>query len=507
MDSLVPQKDRLNTMFERDKRLSIMLCGDFIRPRGISGRSLDIAECLEKTAVDDSSRPYIECFRAGFRFLRLVKMSIDRPSNLSAFSGMECGPSSVSESIEWKSRLNATLKTFSTNDTVSYLYSVWNYSHDAIPRPSEAVLGSSWYAHFQHSQCLLLSSINGFLWPSYLRRCLKSSLGGVIPLGFQDAYYALESSNSGIAWNWEAQDQHITSNSMRQQASIIWQIRLVKLLKAGRLLEAESILVECVDNLAAHKHQYTSRYIAIVIDSMRQRKAYAECLQYIDSLPEQLLGIFEWDLQLSICRLCVSIIDDGVASKMNDAEDLLVLHIIAVAEWGEKEKWAENLFTALERYNPVYYVAKVLGYLYAKGPCYDQAATLMSWVLCYGRNTPEPAIVEALLRCYRGLDIMNQSLFEEMYEENSNPSLFGSRGGSCSASGAWAIVKDSRFQKCNSRIRELESVNQSVKKRFYEFLRRRGRDDFHHVDAVWDTMIKPNGGFDEWLARHNERLC
>lgn len=478
-----------------------------------------IMEELDTKCVDHELRPYAETVVSGLRCLRALAMEISRSTCTRPAPIVEPTSSSLMASLTWRKELDDALHHITEGSFVAQLFRHWNVSHDSLPSVSAYHRRCSWYAHFRHGHSILLSTINGLLWPQYLRWNLCPAKldrfnddPPMLPhdTGLRDLYYALEDPIACKAWQWEARCQDQTPQSATGQARIILPRRFARLYKAARYLEAEKLLTDCLDTFdpfpssaempstvrRAHLHQKDPwsliRYLVVIAESMRQREAYKESQRFLIFYAQNLVGDIHWDLEDSICRLALNIFDSGGQSKLEDSEDLLVMSILGIAsncvpEWKE----GTHLMMALSEINPVNLSALVLGYIYAACGLHGAAATLLSWRLDYGNGgkiSRDVASAKILLGCHKMLRMVNQEMYETLRKELEQPTVYGRPKKGTQRSGYWVVIENNVFEGCQQRTRALERQSGAVKKRFYKCLERCGRKDFHNVDAVWDTM-------------------
>ena len=100
-----------------------------------------------------------------------------------------------------------------------------------------------------------------------------------------------------------------------------------RLLKAERRIEAECLLMDALDSPNIDDRDRI-QYISIVIDSMRQRRAFKNCYHFISTLAIYFQNKRR-KVQETICRLCISDFNANGPDALKDAESLLINCILA----------------------------------------------------------------------------------------------------------------------------------------------------------------------------------
>ena len=198
---------------------------------------------LGTSAIESDFTPYIECLIAGIRCLSaLAKMIATGESKI--------GPSSVrlnstyshrTYTTLWQKRLVLDLENFAAEDEISQLFATWNLSHNALPELLEQNWIFTWYQHFCHMHSFLLANVNGLLWPQYLQEKLYPLTPNEVPYHDRDLYYALHHPMVAKAWEWQASNERAAHQRVELFPAI--RAKFTRYFKAGRIIDAESILV------------------------------------------------------------------------------------------------------------------------------------------------------------------------------------------------------------------------------------------------------------------------
>ena len=460
-----------------------------------------IVENLQMCITNHALTAYANCLLSGLRCLRALAKETKKLRSRSSDPLLRFAePASVAllNSVAVQEKLNRALKGIVKGKrSIPALFEQWNISHDALPPTSEGDHTFSWYTHFRHSHVILSAKINGLLWPQYLRSHLYPSIDCELPVALLDTYYALEEPVALKAWVWEANCQAITPCTVEAQAAILLPTRFARLHKAGRFVESEQLCLSFLDRYCSSKpkttisKQVALSEVAVVAESMLYRGAFDEAKQVLISRARGLFSKTVWDVQFPICWLSISILKSRGRDGLEDAEDLLILFIVAIFPQPKNSVYGwTSPVGFLQEINPASYSALALGQIYAQCELYSEAATLLSWGLDFYEPDPDKHCVRCLLKCTHKLELIDRQTFNALNEELDRPSQYANRENDYTYRGAWAVAKNDEFVDCRRKIRALEEQKQGVKGRFYDCLRRNRVDneDFHKVDAVWDTM-------------------
>lgn len=198
---------------------------------------------LGTSAIENDFWPYTECLIAGIRCLSAI-------STMLATGESKIGPSSVrvdstsshrTYSKLWQKRLVLDLENLGADDEISQLFASWNLSHNALPETLEQNWIFTWYQHFCHMHSFLLATVNGLLWPQYLRNQLYPLTPNEIPYHDRDLYYAVHHPMVAKAWEWQASSERVAHQRVEFFPAI--RTKFTRYFKAGRMIDAESILV------------------------------------------------------------------------------------------------------------------------------------------------------------------------------------------------------------------------------------------------------------------------
>ena len=239
---------------------------------------------LGTSAIESDFSPYIECLIAGIRCLSAL-------TNMIATGESKIGPSSVrpnstyshrTEKTLWQKRLVLDLESFAAEDEISQLFASWNLSHNALPELLEQNWIFTWYQHFCHMHSFLLATVNGLLWPQYLREKLYPLTQNEVPYHDRDLYCALHHPMVAKAWEWQASNQRVAHQRVEFFPAI--RTKFTRYFKAGRIVDAESILVaylgtenllvECLNTGDSLKRAFVKLFetvLVIVAESMQTR--------------------------------------------------------------------------------------------------------------------------------------------------------------------------------------------------------------------------------------------
>ena len=244
---------RGNHLFLETEELLRML-PEYLDPRWCSSnRYWSNITKMGAHAIDGDFRPYIECLIEGIRCLNALAAII-----ATEISGI--GPSSArvdssyfhkADSKFWQRRLYSDLENFAARDKISQLFVSWNLSHNALPEALEANWEFTWYRYFCRSHSFLLATVNGVLWPQYLRIQLYPQTENFVPYHVRDLYYALHHPMVGEAWEWQATSNRVVDQ--RERLLTVVQTQFTRYFKAGCFIEAEKLLVDYLDTYEYRK--------------------------------------------------------------------------------------------------------------------------------------------------------------------------------------------------------------------------------------------------------------
>jgi len=143
-----------------------------------------------------------------------------------------------------------------------------------------------------------------------------------------------------------------------------------------------------------------------------------ESRKFLSSYASHFMGGPWWEVQSSICRVCVSISKTGEKNSLEEAEDLLIKYIVAmVPKYVEsKQRWKKTEFY------PATLSALALGEIYARRQLDGEAATLLSWFLDSSTGISRRYHVKRLLRCLRALGLLSDEVFRQLNEKVNKPS-------------------------------------------------------------------------------------
>lgn len=226
------------------------------------------------SAIESEFRPYIECLIDGIQCMHALAAMI-------ATGKLEVGPSSAkidlsyshrADSKFWQKRLCSDLGTFAAGDKISQLFVSWNLSHNALPEAVEANWEFAWYRHFCRCHNYLLTTVNGLLWPQYLRIQLYPLTESDVPYHDRDLYHALHHPMVAKAWEWQATS--VCAPNQRAISFSVAQTKFTRYYKAGRFTDAERFLVDYLGSHECLKLQNKGLFgmiIVIVAESMQRR--------------------------------------------------------------------------------------------------------------------------------------------------------------------------------------------------------------------------------------------
>lgn len=122
---------------------------------------------------------------------------------------------------------------------------------------------------------------------------------------------------------------------------------------------------------------------------MKKRKAYHECIQFFKLYEKDFFGSADWDFENAIRNLSTTIIRECGPKYVADAEELLILYILAINESANRPNQPEEHrtpnSTAIFRYfHRVLPSVLTFSLIYEESGLTMEAAVMISWVIRFG---------------------------------------------------------------------------------------------------------------------------
>ncbi|KAI4214032.1 MAG: hypothetical protein LQ351_003436 [Letrouitia transgressa] len=233
------------------------------------------------------------------------------------------------------------------------------------------------------------------------------------------------------------------------------------LAQARRSIEAEQTLQQHLvkyglkDTIHWEQEKWNLTLPTLIAESMKKRKAYHECIQFFKLYEKDFFGSADWDFENAIRNLSTTIIRECGPKYVADAEELLILYILAINESANRPNQPEEHrtpnSTAIFRY-----FHRVLPSVLTFSLIYEESGLTM----------------EAAKKDY--------SYRKEKYV------------------GIYTLAKDERFHDACVKIRSIEEKERRVKTRFNDCLKRNDGSNFEKVDATWKTFVAPEEKREPW---------
>ena len=469
---------------------------------------LSILDDIGQDDIESDLQKYSDCLLAGLQCLRSLVKATEK--YLTTTIVTEIDPrlrpyskddANLAKSSDLQDKLAVSLEKLWQHDAVSQQFKTWAETHDNLHPLSEDDLQYSWYSHFRHVRCLLVAAINGLLWPKYLTLQHPWSANIDAPQSVTEAFFALDEQVSAKCWAWEYRDPLYTHSIAEDSVERLVQVKFAHLYEGSRLEEAEEMLQKHAaryqheGNEEPITHEQRLTYVETIAECMRQRKDYEACTKILISsvnMESKYDSLQYRGVENAICRLSTHLTDSQSLYSLHDAEDVLVLFIVVVlsGHLASGESWPGGPFdlsAMLGEVNPAGSSGLALGEAYSKSSRYLEAAILISWALEYwgGRTPREP--VKTLIRCLESLEALDEQTSSALVAEADKEKAVRKRA---PAQGPYAVLRDQRFEDARIKMREMERAAGSVKTRFFECLRRMGREDkSENVDVIWETML------------------